>query len=275
MRRWLVRSGLRGSSLSASDRLIDLVRSGSSDALLALASALEHGQIDLDCSPVGLASIQGVPDELATKAFESFAAVQGELTASAVATAIRTAVGIRAEERLDRPAVEVCWTGPDAEGALVTPNAAAVQRLLTECRDVGEILLVGYSLSAPKGSFMQDVVALLSRASRRKAKVQVVLHRDESDSRAQLMAHWDVFARKPQIYTWAPPPEHPYTKLHAKCLVVDRLQMLVTSANFTFHGLESNIELGLLVRSQPLASAVHDRFDHLIRTNILRLWDSD
>ena len=86
------------------------------------------------------------------------------------------------------------------------------------------------------------------------------------------LKHWDVFAVKPLVYTWDPPADHPYTKLHAKCLVVDRLQMIVTSANFTFHGLESNIELGLLVRNQPLASAVHELFDNLIADGVLRPW---
>jgi hypothetical protein len=258
---------------SPAEVLTDLVRAGSSEPLLALASALEDGELSLDSSSVGISAIKGVHNDLAIKAFKTFQTLGDALDAGAVATAIRTAVGIRTEERLDRPRVEICWTGPDAEGPLVTPNAAAVKRLLEECRDTGEILLVGYSFSVPKGSFMEEVIELLADASKRRARIQVVLHQDdEAKNKAELLENWDVFARKPQVFTWEPPPDHPYTKLHAKCLVVDRLQMLVTSANFTFHGLESNIELGLLVRNQPLASAVHERFDHLINAKVLMPW---
>lgn len=260
---------------SPGDLLVGLVRGIGSDQLLALALGLETGEVDLDSSPVGLAALDGVTDDLASRAFKTFQGLRRSgLGSPAIATTIRAAVGIRTEERLDRPQVEITWTGPDAEGPLVTPNAAAIERLLKECRDTGEILLVGYSLTAPKGSFMEKVVNLLVDASRRRAKIQVIVHQDdEHKNKAELLKNWNAFVRKPRVYTWDPPDDLPYTKLHAKCLVVDRLQMLVTSANFTLHGLESNIELGLLVRNQPLSSAVHERFDALINAKVLRPWE--
>jgi phosphatidylserine/phosphatidylglycerophosphate/cardiolipin synthase-like enzyme len=82
---------------------------------------------------------------------------------------------------------------------------------------------------------------------------------------------WDVFLKKPRVLTWAPTDKHPYTKLHAKALIVDRIEMLVGSANFTFLGLESNLELGIRVRG-PQAGAVAERFDHLLATRILTPW---
>lgn len=260
--------------MSTADALAELVRAGSSVALLAIADALEAGDLLLNSSSVGIAAVRGVSDHLAAQAFRSFRRLEQTVTAETVAITIRTAAAIRDVERLESPSVEITWTGPDAEGPLVTDNAAAVERCLKDCRDLGEILLVGYSLTVAKGSFMERVVDLLAEASRRKASIQVILHQDdEARNKTELMKNWDVFASKPEFYTWDPPPEHPYTKLHAKCLVVDRLQMLITSANFTFHGLESNIELGLLVRNQRLATAVHERFDHLINAGVLRRWE--
>lgn len=263
---------VKESNLSETDALVGLIRSGSSTVLLAVADALESGDIDLDSSPVGISMIKGVDEDLSAQTFKSFQAVR-TLDPHGVATAIRTAVGIRDQEQLSSPKVEICWTGPASEGPLVTPNAVAIEELLESCRDTGEILLVGYSFTVPEGSFMEKVVDLLVDASKRHVKIQVILHKDdEAKNKKELLKNWDVFVRKPQVYTWQPPPDHPYTKLHAKCLVVDRLQMLITSANFTFHGLESNIELGLLVRNQPLASAVHERFDHLINAKVLKPW---
>ncbi len=260
--------------MSTNSPLVKLVRASSSAALLAIADALESGNLSLRSSPVGISALRGVSGDVAAQAFRSFQELGDAVDAHAVSIAIRTAASIRDVERLESPSVEITWTGPEAEGPLVTENAAAVERCLKECRDIGEILLVGYSLTVSKGSFMERVIELLTDASRRHARIQVVLHKDdEKRNKSELMKRWDVFASKPEVYTWDPPPEHPYTKLHAKCLVVDRLQMLITSANFTFHGLESNIELGLLVRNQRLASSVHERFDHLINAGVLRRWE--
>jgi hypothetical protein len=258
--------------LSEAEALVRLIRAGTSEALVGIAAALEKGDLGLDSSSVGISAVPGVDELLASQAARAFAAMKS-IDGVGVATAIRTAVGIREQEQLVSPKVEICWTGPEAEGLLVTPNAAAIKELLGSCSDTGTILLVGYSLTVGKDTFMEQVRDLLIDASKRHAKVQIVLHRDEEGKNHQeLVKGWDVFARKPEIYTWQPPDGHKYTKLHAKCLVVDRLQMLVTSANFTFHGLESNIELGLLVRNQPLATAVHDRFQLLINSKVLQPW---
>ena len=143
--------------------------------------------------------------------------------------------------------------------------------MLEGVRDAGEVLLVGYTLTVEPGSIMERVVELLISAARKRATLSIVLHSDEDETANldNLLALWNVFVRKPNVYTWRPPPNHPYTKLHAKCLVVDRLDALVTSANFTFHGLESNLELGLRVRG-PQAGAIAERFDHLIASKVLQ-----
>jgi phosphatidylserine/phosphatidylglycerophosphate/cardiolipin synthase-like enzyme len=56
--------------------------------------------------------------------------------------------------------------------------------------------------------------------------------------------------------------------MHAKCLLVDGTDLLVTSANFTFHGLHGNIEVGLRVRGVPAAEA-RKIFSHLVDNNIV------
>ena len=145
--------------------------------------------------------------------------------------------------------------------------------MLEGVRDAGEVLLVGFAVTVEPGSVMERVVELLASAARRRANLSIVLHSDEDETTNldNLLTLWDVFVKKPKVYTWRPPPEHPYTKLHAKCLVVDRLDALVTSANFTFHGLESNLELGLRVRG-PQAGAIAERLDHLIASKVLQPW---
>ena len=57
--------------------------------------------------------------------------------------------------------------------------------------------------------------------------------------------------------------------LHAKAVVVDDEAVFVTSANLTEAALDSNIELGLLVRDRALAASVSTHFQVLIDQRLL------
>ena len=52
--------------------------------------------------------------------------------------------------------------------------------------------------------------------------------------------------------------------LHAKVIPVDQKQMLITSANLSYHGQQGNIELGALVESAKIAKQLDDVFTKLI-----------
>jgi phosphatidylserine/phosphatidylglycerophosphate/cardiolipin synthase-like enzyme len=56
--------------------------------------------------------------------------------------------------------------------------------------------------------------------------------------------------------------------MHAKCLLVDGHDLLVTSANFTFHGLHGNIEIGIRLSGPPAAEA-RKIFSHLVGNQVL------
>ena len=59
------------------------------------------------------------------------------------------------------------------------------------------------------------------------------------------------------------------SSLHAKCVVIDGLEALVTSANFTEAAQERNIELGLLVDSHSVARRIEEHFMSLIENGDL------
>jgi phosphatidylserine/phosphatidylglycerophosphate/cardiolipin synthase-like enzyme len=59
------------------------------------------------------------------------------------------------------------------------------------------------------------------------------------------------------------------TALHAKCVVVDRQVVFVSSANFTEAAQERNIEVGLLSRSPKLATRVAEHFESLVAAGAL------
>ena len=265
--------------MSLTDDLAELVAALPPGAVDALADGLEAGRVGLSTSSVGFALLRGVDDDHAARIAAAFQQAIGKISGvvdideRAVSIALRVANRLRSVERLVRPEIEIAWTGPAAAGPLVRSTSVVLEEMLEGVREAGEVLLVGYALTVEPGTRMERVVDLLVESARRRATLSIVLHsdKDETKNLDNLLKLWDVFVRKPKVYTWRPPPDHSFTKLHAKCLVVDRLDALVTSANFTFHGLESNLELGLRVRG-PQAGAIAERFDHLIASEVLRPW---
>jgi len=63
--------------------------------------------------------------------------------------------------------------------------------------------------------------------------------------------------------------------LHAKCVVVDRREVFVASANFTEAAYERNIEVGLLIHPSMLAERLVRHFEALLAEGVLKpVWDS-
>jgi hypothetical protein len=258
--------------LSADELLAGLVAGTPPAAIDAIAKALASGAITLTSSAVGIDAIPGVGPDVARRTVSTWRSLDSDVTSNEIVLALSTANRLRRVELLNRPEIEIVWTGPTSPGTLVRSTPAVVEEMLRSVREAGEILVVGYSLTADDGTLMKGVVDLLADASRMGASVTLVLHRDiEQHNKSNLLLAWSVFARKPNVLTWLPPPDHPYTKLHAKAIVVDRIDLLVTSANFTFHGLESNLELGLRIRG-PQAGIVAERFDELMAAGVLKPW---
>jgi phosphatidylserine/phosphatidylglycerophosphate/cardiolipin synthase-like enzyme len=57
--------------------------------------------------------------------------------------------------------------------------------------------------------------------------------------------------------------------LHAKCVIVDRREALITSANFTDAARNRNIEVGLCVRQADIVNKLALYFDALIAKGVL------
>jgi phosphatidylserine/phosphatidylglycerophosphate/cardiolipin synthase-like enzyme len=170
--------------------------------------------------------------------------------------------------------VDVVWSGPLVEGATARNTSDVILEMLRLAKAPGDILVVGYSLTSSAGTEMHHVVDAFLEASGRGLTLTFVLHAEgeRSSNKQELMKGWHVLERKPRILTWRPRAAHAYTKMHAKALVVNRIDALVTSANLTFHGLESNLELGVRLRGEA-ASAIASRFDRLLATGALVPWD--
>ena len=56
--------------------------------------------------------------------------------------------------------------------------------------------------------------------------------------------------------------------MHAKCLLVDTVDLLVASVNFTFHGLHGNTEIGIRLGGAPAGEA-RKVFSYLVESGFL------
>ena len=152
----------------------------------------------------------------------------------------------------DLPVVRPVWTGPKSgvRGSRLT--FAVVADLIAEANE--EILLVSFATYPPI-----DVTAALAAAAERGVSVTLLLERAEDKPGWKGMA--DPFPDLDATHLcWPLAARHSGAALHAKVLVVDRRVALVGSANLTAHGLERNLECGLLVRGGEVPRLLAEHF---------------
>ena len=93
---------------------------------------------------------------------------------------------------------------------------------------------------------MHILVADLAAARSRGVQVSLIGNRMLSHLPA-IHSVWPSNAPPPAVLSREPREEDPMAALHAKLLLSDRNNALVTSANFSYHGMHENIEIGVRV----------------------------
>lgn len=162
-------------------------------------------------------------------------------------------------ERSDVPQVEVVVTGPDSPNEPVRLTSEVVAQLIDGATH--DVTMVSYAAYQ-----MPLVVAALDAAVARGVRVRLILESPEkleggggAHAYARFTTyHWPVDRRDP-----------PDAKLHAKAVIVDGRDVLLTSANMTSAAYSRNIELGVLCRGGGVAAQVQRHFDGLIRKGVL------
>ena len=174
--------------------------------------------------------------------------------------------------------VEMVVSGPDATGGS-RDTGVVMRQLFAKARE--RVLAVGFAIRQGKSVFKtladrldndESLEATLCIDARRQ-------HGDSSIDRDILRRFANEFVRKewpgkrlPRVY-YDPRSLEPIgrtaSSMHAKCVVIDGAEALVTSANFTEAAQERNIELGLLVDSQSVVRRIEEHFMSLIGNRYL------
>lgn len=177
---------------------------------------------------------------------------------AAIALALEAALAAHRAEA--RPRVDVVITGPDSPAAPVRLTSEVVRQLIDGA--VTRVTLVSYAAYQ-----LPTVVDALDAARARGVRVDIIL---ESPENLDGGGGAGVYA-KYGVYEWPLDQRSPANaKLHAKAVIVDTRDVLLTSANMTNAAYDKNIELGLLCRGGDTARRVQQHFDSLIARGILR-----
>jgi len=179
-------------------------------------------------------------------------------------------------ERTAHPTTEVVWTGPKVEGSYLRATRQVVQDIINGAHE--ELLVVGYWIAGhgDQEGIIRDVIGLIADAAGRGVDVTIVLDSGEKtygkNNRDVLAELWPADQALPELLTWEVPESQKHLKLHAKVLVADRGDALVTSANLTMHALDRNMEMGVRV-SGPAGHRIAHHFDLLRVQRVLKPFD--
>jgi len=117
------------------------------------------------------------------------------------------------------------------------------------------ILIIGYALWEAG-----DIIDELSKASSNGCEIKFILENGKKYKKI-ILNNWHS-SRRPQIFSYSTKKAN--SLLHAKAIISDNTEILITSANLTKNAIESNVELGIFHDDKNLSKQVTEMFDALI-----------
>ena len=249
-----------------------LLSLGPSD-IRALSVAIETGRLSPPYLPSSIERfVKG------DKAVDVAVAIQGMEASGMSQAAIARALDLVATGISSRPLLEdlvdLVTTGPELGGVANRDTSAVVQELFR--RSKRSVLVAGYAIHQGQRVFHTLADQMVEYPD---LKVQMFLdiQRRPGDTSAASEIVREFYDR---FRTTQWPCGHPFPEIfydprslalkakeraaiHAKCVIVDNLEVFVSSANFTEAAQQKNIEVGLRLRSAVIAERIERFFQSL------------
>lgn len=251
-------------------------------ALQKLAIALEQERLAFPVYAFALS--QYVPDDLQ----QVTAAELNRLRQQGMSTAhLAYLLNLLAEERRTAQAkqeqVELVWTGPEIPGSESRDTRIVVQELFSSARSSVLISSFAVDQGAKARELFRPLVEQMQAHPKLNVRMFLNIKRTYNDPTpaATLLNQFSATFRH-QIWPGSRLPEVFYDPrslamssfsnacLHAKCVVVDEEQLLITSANFTEAAHERNYEAGVVMTDAIAARAIRSQFETLVAKKLLR-----
>lgn len=161
-----------------------------------------------------------------------------------------------------QPRITPVWTGPAFDRDL-TPfrTYETVKQLIDSAQN--EVFIVGYSFSFRNEEIL-ELLGSIEKAADRKCRINLIVN-DQESNYSEIMNNWNRESYLLNIYRWIGTPEEDYASLHAKLIIIDQQRMLLTSANFSYHGFRKNIETGVVIENHQVSRNIWKQYQSLLR----------
>ena len=154
---------------------------------------------------------------------------------------------------------ELVITTPDSFKLRSRKIRDVIEELLNSAEE--SIVFTGYSIS----DYFAEMIDTIIRKSQQGIYVTLYVNNAERQSLERFLAYQGRFLK---VYEYSKLKEDKMAALHAKILVVDKKKSLVSSANLSYHGLEGNIEMGLLIESPNKAKQIDELLKELRKMKV-------
>lgn len=184
-----------------------------------------------------------------------------------------------AERRHARSAqLDLVWTGPETARSSTRSTAIVLREMFERARR--SVVIAGFSFDHTEQIFAPLHAVMHEHGVRVRMFVHVVQDalRDASEPEVALRALLTEQARR--LWPFGPPEpdifhdarvldRSEWLSLHAKCVVVDERETLLTSANFTERAHERNVEMGVHVLDVDFAGRVAAHWHSLVVAGLM------
>ncbi len=196
----------------------------------------------------------------------------GEIAGQHAGTAALVVEAVLAERTAHpRPELELVWTGREGGPTMSRDTSQILPQLFARAEH--RVMVAGFAFYEASNIFEP----LHARARDAAVDVEFFIHVDGTGqngrmSPANFFAYsWPWRDVTPRLYYDARADlADASSTMHAKCVVVDDREVLITSANFTGRAQHDNIELGVLIHDDAFAARVSGQWHALVTHGLFR-----
>jgi phosphatidylserine/phosphatidylglycerophosphate/cardiolipin synthase-like enzyme len=204
-------------------------------------------------------------------------AICGRLAGLPAAAASLVVESVLAERTVrPRPELELVWTGREGGATLSRDTSQVLPQLFA--RAERRVIVAGFAFYEASNLFEP----LHARARDAGVEVEFFIHVDGTGQDARMSPanfftySWPWRDVTPRLYYDArADAADASSTMHAKCVIVDDREVLITSANFTGRAQHDNVELGVLIRDPEFAARVSGQWHALVTRGLFRGHGSD
>lgn len=162
---------------------------------------------------------------------------------------------------INQESVEIVTTTPLSFQIKGRKTQSVVEEILSSAKR--SITFTGYSIS----EYFEYLLKLIDLKSRCGVNVDLFINDYETHKKVLL----DIYHKERKffkVYRYSGNKEDKMASLHAKTIIVDEEKIFISSANLSYHGLSSNIEIGTLITSESKAKQLLSIFSELKRQKV-------